>query len=71
MMRVAHDFGKVRIVHTGRPAAPFVDDDILVETLVDGKWKFYRSFNSLSDDYAHTNAREAAELVLKILKRVS
>ena len=57
-MYIAHDFGKVRIVHDGNP---FVDTyDIRVETLVEGEWKFYIGFNSLSDDYAHTNAKSAA-----------
>ena len=57
-MRVARDFGKVRIVHDGSPFD--VAYDIRVEWLVDGEWVLYRGFNSLSDDYAHTNASEAA-----------
>jgi hypothetical protein len=52
------DFGKVRIVSD---ASPFdVAYDVRVEWLVDGEWKLYQGFNSLSDDYALTNAREAA-----------
>ena len=57
-MRVAHNYGKVRIVHDGSPFD--VAYDIRVEWLVDGEWVLYRGFNSLSDDYAHTNASEAA-----------
>lgn len=64
-MYVAHDYGKVRIVHDGDP---FNDTyDIRVETLVDGEWKFYNGFNSLSDDYAHTNAKDSARRAIAIL----
>ena len=64
-MRVVSDFGKVRIVHCGSPFD--VAYDIRVEWLVDGKWEMYHGFNSLSDDYAHTNAREAAGRAIKKL----
>jgi hypothetical protein len=57
-MYISNDFGKVRIVHDGSPFE--VSYDIRVEWLVDGEWKLYQGFNSLSDDYANTNAREAA-----------
>lgn len=67
-MRIAHDFGLVRIVHLGSPMDHA--SDIVVETLeADGTWKRYQGFNSLSDDYAHTNAREAAgEAIKRIAK---
>ena len=67
-MRVAHDFGLVRIVHLGDPMEHA--SDIVVETQeADGTWKRYMGFNSLSDDYAHTNAREAAgEAIKRIAK---
>lgn len=64
-MRVASDFGKVRIVHDGSPFD--VSYDIRVEWLVDGKWELFRGFNSLSDDYAITNSREAAGRAIKKL----
>lgn len=64
-MRVASDFGKVRIVTEGDPF--HVAYDIRVEWLVDGKWEMFRGFNSLSDDYAHTNAKEAAGRAIKKL----
>jgi hypothetical protein len=57
-MYVANDFGKVRIVHDGSPFE--VAYDVRVEWLVDGEWELYKGINSLSDDYASTNAREAA-----------
>jgi hypothetical protein len=64
-MYVANDFGKVRIVHDGSPFE--VSYDIRVETLVEGEWKFYAGFNSLSDDYAITNSREAAGRAIRKL----
>ena len=64
-MRVAHDFGKVRIVHDGSPFERAYD--IRVEWLVDGAWVLYHGFNSLSDDWANTNAREAAGRAIKRL----
>jgi hypothetical protein len=57
-MRVANDFGKVRIVYDGSPFE--VAYDVRVEWLVDGEWKLYHGINSLSDDYATTNAKEFA-----------
>ena len=63
-MRIAHDFGLVRIVHLGSPFEHA--SDIVVETLENGEWKRYQGFNSMSDDYAHTNAREAAGRAIKM-----
>jgi hypothetical protein len=40
----------------------------VVETLeADGTWKRFAGFNSLSDDYAFTNSREAADRAIKRL----
>jgi len=64
-MYVANDFGKVRIVHDGSPFDTAYD--VKVEWLVDGKWELYHGFNSLSDDYAFTNSREAAGRAIKKL----
>ncbi len=52
------NFGKVRIVCEGSPFD--VAHDVRVEWLRDGEWKLYHGINSLSDDYAMTNAREFA-----------
>ena len=52
------NFDDVRIVCDGSPFD--VTYDVRVEWLRDGEWKLYQGFNSLSDDYAMTNAREAA-----------
>ena len=64
-MRVANDFGNVRIVYDGSPFD--VSYDIKVEWLVEGEWVMYSGFNSLSDDYAITNAKIAADRAIKKL----
>jgi hypothetical protein len=64
-MYVAQDFGTVRIVHDGSPFD--VAYDVKVEWLVDGEWQLYHGFNSLSDDYAFVNSREAAGRAIKKL----
>lgn len=64
-MYIANDWGKVRIVHDGSPFD--VSYDIRVEWLVEGEWKLYQGFNSLSDDYAISNSREAAGRAIKKL----
>jgi hypothetical protein len=64
-MYIAHDFGQVRIVHEGSPFERAYD--IRVEWLRDGEWTLYHGFNSLSDDYACTNSREAAGRAVKQL----
>ena len=48
---------KVRTINTG---SPFTETyDLIVEVLVDGKWTYYQGFNTLSNDYAYTEARAA------------
>ena len=50
---------KVRTIHAG---SPFTDTyDLVVEVLVNGKWTYYQRFNTLSNDYAYTEARAAAQ----------
>ena len=56
----------VRIRSEGSPFN--VASDIIVEVLKDGTWEYYHGFNSLSDDYANTNARECA---LGLVKRLA
>ena len=49
---------RVRINSSG---SPFTDTyDLVVEVLVDDKWTYYQGFNTLSNDYAYTEARQAA-----------
>lgn len=64
-MYIAHDWGKVRIVHDGSPFERAYD--IRVEWIQNGEWTLYHGFNSLSDDYAFTNSREAAGRAIKRL----
>ena len=64
-MYIAHDFGQVRIVHNGSPFERAYD--VRVEWLINGEWTLYHGFNSLSDDYAFANSREAAARAIKQL----
>ena len=63
-MHIASDMGTVRIVYDGSPFDVLYD--VKVERLVNGKWVFYDGYNSLSNDYAFTAAREAAARALKL-----
>ena len=65
-MRIIHDYGLVRIVSTGSdPRATGSDINVEVRDSDASAWEFYCGFNSFSDDYAHTNAREAAGRAIK------
>lgn len=65
-MRVISDFGLVRIVSTGLdPRVTGSDINVEVRDSDTSAWEFYCGFNSFSDDYAHTNAREAAGRAIK------
>lgn len=48
----------VRIVSLGDPFNNA--DDLIVEKLKDGEWTRYQGFNTFTNDYAYTSAREAA-----------
>lgn len=45
--------------------SPMVQNDIVVEELKQGEWVTLHSFNSLSNDYAYTSARDFAKRVAK------
>jgi hypothetical protein len=62
-MRVINDYGLVRVVNMGDPFS--VSCDIVVEIKENDQWEFYCGFNSLSDDYAYTNAAAAAGRAIK------
>jgi hypothetical protein len=48
----------VRTVSLG---SPFDNaNDLIVQVLKDGEWTYYRGFNTFSNDYAYSNARDAA-----------
>jgi len=50
---------KVRTINAG---SPFTDTyDLVVEVLIDGEWTYYQGFNTLSNDYAYTEARQAEQ----------
>ncbi len=69
-MYVAHDWGKVRIVHDG---SPFDNQyDVIVQILNENKeWVFYEGFNSLSNDYAFASANQSAARAIKKMEDVS
>ena len=49
---------KVRTINVG---SPFTETyDLVVEVLIDGVWTYYQGFNTLSNDYAYSEARAAA-----------
>jgi len=56
----------VRIVSLGDPFNN--PNDLIVETLIDGEWKYFRGFNTFSNDYAYTSAREAAREAMDLFK---
>jgi len=66
-MRVVHDYGLVRVVRDGDPFTKAFDIVVQFRENLESEWKMYHGFNSLSDDYAYTNAREAAGRCIKTL----
>lgn len=57
--RVLYDYGTFRVVDNGK--SPMDGNDIIVQAKTPEGWHDLHSYNSLSDDYAYTNARDAAE----------
>lgn len=62
-MRVFKNYGVVRIVTEGEPDQ--VASDVKVQVLKNEVWETVRGFNSLSDDYALTNAGNYVTALLK------
>jgi len=58
----------VRIVYHPVSAARS-GDDVVIEQRVDGRWIRASGFNSLSDDYAYTNAQASANRLAEQLLR--
>ena len=51
---------KSTTVRTVCKGSPFTEIyDLVVEVLKDGEWTYYQGFNTLSNDYAYTEARAA------------
>ena len=61
--RVVYDLGTARVIDTG--ISPFDGDDLVVQQrdATTGEWVQMRTFNSLSDDYAYTNARNSMQAI--------
>jgi len=66
-MYVINDYGLVRIVREGDPFTKAYDIVVEFRETAESDWRFYHGFNTLSDDYAYTNAREAAGRCIKKL----
>ena len=66
-MYVINDYGLVRIVREGDPFTKAYDIVVEFRETAESDWRFYHGFNTLSDDYAYTNAREAASRCIKKL----
>jgi hypothetical protein len=63
-MYVSKDFGTVRIVCDGSPFDVLYD--VKVERLVNGEWTFFDGYNSLSNDYAFSEANKSAARALNL-----
>ena len=59
-MRIVHDYGLVRVVSVGDPFNNTYDIRVENYDRDADIWRLWHGFNSLSDDYAYTNAFEAA-----------
>jgi len=59
-MRIIHDYGLVRVVSVGDPYTTAYNIRVEIYDSDADIWRMWRGFNSLSDDYAYTNAFEAA-----------
>ena len=55
-MRIIHNYGLVRVISLGDPFNNTYNIQVQVKT--GDTWELYHGFNSLSDDYAYTNAKE-------------
>jgi len=64
-MRIIQDYGLVRVVNDGDPFNKAFNIVVETRSSLESPWQFYHGFNSLSDDYAYTNAREAAGRAVK------
>ncbi|NBR23294.1 MAG: hypothetical protein EBU08_05860 [Micrococcales bacterium] len=65
MMHISQDYGSVRIISEGSPFD--VTYDIRVQWKRNGEWEDFWGTNSLSDDYAYSNARDRAAEAAKVL----
>ena len=61
VVRVIYNFGAARVV--SRPAAGPYDDNIFVQERVGRRWRDVAHYNSMSNDYAFTSARDHAKRI--------
>lgn len=63
-VRITADFVIARVIVTDEDPSK-VASNVIVQKLENGEWVRACGFNSLSDDYAYSNAREAAQRIAK------
>jgi hypothetical protein len=63
-MYIAHDYGLVRIVHDGSPFDKAYDIVVEWKETPESDWTFFSGFNSLSNDYAFSEANRAASIAI-------
>jgi len=68
-MRIIHDYGLVRVVSVGDPYTTAYNIRVEIYDNDADIWRLWHGFNSLSDDYAYTNAREAAGRAIREVAR--
>ena len=68
-MRIIHDYGLVRVVSVGDPYHVTYNIRCEVYDSEADTWRLWHGFNSLSDDYAYTNAFEAAGRAIREVAR--
>lgn len=68
-MRIIHDYGLVRVVSVGDPYNVTYNIRVEIYDSDADIWRLWHGFNSLSDDYAYTNAREAAGRAIREVAR--
>ena len=59
MARIENYGSNVRVRYDGNPMDYAYD--VFVDQLVNDEWEVYTQYNSMSDDYAYTNAKQAAK----------
>ena len=68
-MYIAHNYGLVRIVHDGSPFNTTYDIKVEWRETEDSEWTMYSGYNSLSNDYAHSEANQAASRAMAELAK--
>jgi hypothetical protein len=68
-MYIAHDYGLVRIVHDGSPFDKKYDIRVEWRESNESEWTLFSGYNSLSNDYAFSEANRSASIALAELAK--